>query len=109
VHQNCTSQHWLLAWRAGVGQSSNPPTSNSTCLLDLPALSINACAGRRELAEESGIQHWGRVPALNTNPTFIDDLADAVAEALPYVGSLQRPAGALPLSAGDSLVPLGEC
>ncbi|KAI3425091.1 hypothetical protein D9Q98_008469 [Chlorella vulgaris] len=62
----------------------------------------------RELAEESGIQHWGRVPALNTNPTFIDDLADAVAEALPYVGSLQRPAGALPLSAGDSLVPLGE-
>ncbi|EFN54521.1 hypothetical protein CHLNCDRAFT_24443, partial [Chlorella variabilis] len=65
----------------------------------------------RELAEESGIEHWGRVPALNTNPTFIDDLADAVAEALPYVGSLQRSAGASitsSLTSSDSLVPLGE-
>jgi ferrochelatase len=31
----------------------------------------------RELAEESGIEHWRRVPALNTNPVFINDLADA--------------------------------
>jgi hypothetical protein len=29
----------------------------------------------RELAEESGITNWGRVPALNTNSVFIDDLA----------------------------------
>ena len=36
----------------------------------------------RELAEESGIVHWRRVPALNTNPTFIDDLADAVLQVL---------------------------
>lgn len=66
---------------------------------------------RRELAEESGIEHWGRVPALNTNATFIDDLADAVTEALPYVGSLQQraAAGAASISGGDSLVPLGEC
>ena len=36
----------------------------------------------RELAEESGIVHWRRVPALNTNPTFIDDLADAVLQVI---------------------------
>ena len=56
----------------------------------------------RELAHESGIPGWGRVPALNTNPTFIDDLADAVLEALPYAGSM---AGSNP---SDSMVPLGE-
>ena len=37
----------------------------------------------RELAHESGIPAWGRVPALNTNATFIDDLADLVLEKLP--------------------------
>ena len=45
---------------------------------------------------------WGRVPALNTNQAFIDDLADAVIEALPYVGQLVGPA------AEKSLVPIGE-
>lgn len=44
------------------------------------------------------------MPALNTNTTFINDLADAVVEALPYVGSVAG--GAAPVS--DSLVPLGE-
>ena len=44
---------------------------------------------------------WRRLPALNTNRTFIDDLADAVLEALPYAGSM---AGSNP---SDSLVPLG--
>lgn len=38
----------------------------------------------RELAEENGIEKWGRVPALDTDPLFIDDLAEAVIEALPY-------------------------
>ena len=37
----------------------------------------------RELAHESNIDNWGRVPALNTNKTFIDDLADLVVEKLP--------------------------
>lgn len=37
----------------------------------------------RELALESGIANWGRVPALNTNETFINDLADLVLEKLP--------------------------
>lgn len=37
----------------------------------------------RELALESGIVNWGRVPALNCKPSFITDLADAVIEALP--------------------------
>lgn len=36
----------------------------------------------RELAEESGIHHFRRVPALNTNPVFIRSLADLVIEAL---------------------------
>eukprot|EP00878_Enallax_costatus_P001695 GHUV01001850.1.p1 GENE.GHUV01001850.1~~GHUV01001850.1.p1 ORF type:complete len:496 (+),score=106.07 GHUV01001850.1:138-1625(+) len=55
----------------------------------------------RELALESGVQKWGRVPALNTHPKFIEDLADAVVEALPYVGVI---AG----SPSDSLVPMGD-
>jgi len=36
----------------------------------------------RELAEESGVTHWRRCPALNTDQTFIDDMADMVMEAL---------------------------
>jgi protoporphyrin/coproporphyrin ferrochelatase len=36
----------------------------------------------RELAEESGIVNWRRCPALNTDPIFIDDMADMVVEAL---------------------------
>ena len=54
----------------------------------------------KELALASGIKQWRRVPALNTNPAFIDDLADAVLEALPYVGSM--------IGHSDSLVPIGE-
>ncbi|KAK4490990.1 hypothetical protein RD792_001711 [Penstemon davidsonii] len=37
----------------------------------------------KELAVESGIVNWGRVPALNCTSSFITDLADAVIEALP--------------------------
>lgn len=59
----------------------------------------------RELAEEEGIKNWGRVPALNTNEKFIDDLADAVIEALPYMDSLSTTPDA---HWSDSLVPLGE-
>ncbi|NEP08707.1 MAG: ferrochelatase [Symploca sp. SIO2C1] len=36
----------------------------------------------RELAEESGIKNFQRVPALNTNPVFINSLATLVTEAL---------------------------
>jgi ferrochelatase len=36
----------------------------------------------RELAEEAGIDHFQRVPALNTHPVFIDDLADMVLNAV---------------------------
>jgi len=35
----------------------------------------------RELAEEAGIEHFQRVPALNTHPIFIEDLANMVLEA----------------------------
>lgn len=54
----------------------------------------------RELAEESGVKAWGRVPALNTNQAFIDDLAAAVLEALPFVGKLT--------GSTDALVPMGD-
>ena len=37
----------------------------------------------RELALESSIENWRRVPALNTNKTFINDMADLVVEKLP--------------------------
>jgi ferrochelatase len=36
----------------------------------------------RELAHESGITNWRRCPALNTDMTFINDMADMVVEAL---------------------------
>ncbi|KAL5558758.1 hypothetical protein UlMin_034969 [Ulmus minor] len=42
----------------------------------------------KELALESGIENWGRVPALNCNSSFITDLADAVVEALPSATAL---------------------
>ncbi|XP_047048414.1 ferrochelatase-2, chloroplastic [Lolium rigidum] len=42
----------------------------------------------RELALESGIENWGRVPALGCTSSFISDLADAVVEALPSASAL---------------------
>ncbi len=36
----------------------------------------------REIAEEAGIHHFHRIPALNTHPVFIDSLATLVDEAL---------------------------
>ena len=36
----------------------------------------------KELAEENGITNWRRVPALNTDKIFINDMADLVMEAL---------------------------
>lgn len=36
----------------------------------------------RELAEEAGIENFHRVPALNTHPTFINDLTALVIDAL---------------------------
>ncbi|XP_062193858.1 ferrochelatase-1, chloroplastic-like [Phragmites australis] len=44
----------------------------------------------KELALESGIENWGRVPALGCTSSFISDLADAVVEALPTASSLTR-------------------
>ncbi|HEY9640167.1 MAG TPA: ferrochelatase [Coleofasciculaceae cyanobacterium] len=36
----------------------------------------------REIAEEAGIHHFNRVPALNTHPIFINDLAELVIDAV---------------------------
>ena len=36
----------------------------------------------REVAEEAGIHHFQRVPALNTHPLFINDLAELVVKAV---------------------------
>ena len=55
----------------------------------------------RELAESVGIEHWGRVPALNTNEVFIKDLANAILEALPSAHTMSVPQY-------DSLVPSGR-
>ncbi|KAH8510879.1 hypothetical protein H0E87_008422 [Populus deltoides] len=58
----------------------------------------------KELALKSGIEKWGRVPALGCEPTFITDLADAVIESLPYVGAM----AVSNIEARQSLVPLGS-
>ncbi|WJX34782.1 hypothetical protein P8452_22859 [Trifolium repens] len=58
----------------------------------------------KELALESGIEKWGRVPALGCEPSFISDLADAVIESLPYVGAM----AVSNLQARQPLVPLGS-
>ncbi|ONK69995.1 uncharacterized protein A4U43_C05F29110 [Asparagus officinalis] len=44
----------------------------------------------KELALESGIKNWGRVPALGCTSSFITDLADAVLEALPSASATSR-------------------
>jgi ferrochelatase len=36
----------------------------------------------REVAEEHGVRHWSRVPALNTDAFFIRDMAELVEDAL---------------------------
>lgn len=46
----------------------------------------------KELALESGIKNWARVPALGVTPSFITDLADAVIEALPSATAMYPPA-----------------
>ena len=43
-----------------------------------------------ELAQECGITGWARVPALGLETDFIDDLADAVVEALPQTEEAAR-------------------
>ena len=61
----------------------------------------------RELALESGVQEWGRVPALGLEEGFIEDMASAVLEALPYVGTMSPmlPEGAsLPNSSVQNLL-----
>ncbi|KAF3788490.1 Ferrochelatase-2 [Nymphaea thermarum] len=58
----------------------------------------------KELALESGIEKFRRVPALGCEPLFISDLADAVIESLPYVGAM----AVSNLEARQSLVPLGS-
>ncbi|KAK8509236.1 hypothetical protein V6N13_062289 [Hibiscus sabdariffa] len=42
----------------------------------------------KHLALKSGIENWGRVPALGCTSSFITDLADAIVEALPSAKAL---------------------
>ena len=44
-----------------------------------------------ELAEECGITQWERVPTIGLDGEFIDDLADAVIEALPKMDEPPTP------------------
>jgi protoporphyrin/coproporphyrin ferrochelatase len=45
----------------------------------------------RELAEKAGVTHWRRVPALNTDELFMNDMASMVEDALkaPSVSLLE--------------------
>ncbi|CAN6442404.1 unnamed protein product [Victoria cruziana] len=45
----------------------------------------------KELALESGVKNWRRVPALGCKPEFISDLADAAIEALPLSKAMYSP------------------
>uniref|UniRef100_A0A162AZN8 Ferrochelatase n=1 Tax=Daucus carota subsp. sativus TaxID=79200 RepID=A0A162AZN8_DAUCS len=56
----------------------------------------------KELALESGIENWGRVPALGCTSSFITDLADAVIEALPAATAISTAS----TSMDDELDPL---
>uniref|UniRef100_A0A2P2JHF2 Ferrochelatase n=2 Tax=Rhizophora mucronata TaxID=61149 RepID=A0A2P2JHF2_RHIMU len=47
----------------------------------------------KDLALESGIENWGRVPALGCTSSFITDLADAVIEALPSAKAMSFSSG----------------
>ncbi|GLT57623.1 hypothetical protein SLA2020_305830 [Shorea laevis] len=47
----------------------------------------------KELALQSGIKNWGRVPALNCTSSFITDLADAAIEALPSAKAMTNSEG----------------
>ncbi|KAJ9537238.1 hypothetical protein OSB04_029971 [Centaurea solstitialis] len=57
----------------------------------------------KELALESGVENWGRVPALGCTSTFITDLADAVIEALPSATAITTTDAA----AGSNQDPIG--
>ena len=52
----------------------------------------------RELAEKSGITHWRRVPALNTDERFIADMADMVVSYHVYFSLSARVSLSLSLS-----------
>lgn len=64
----------------------------------------------RELALESGISEWRRVPALGVNSKFIEDLSEAVIEAVPYMGSISTSSRAAQMRppADKELVPSGS-
>ena len=64
----------------------------------------------RELAIESGIKEWRRVPALGVNKKFIDDLSEAVMDAVPYMGSVSTSTRAAQMRppADKELVPSGS-
>ena len=119
LHRRGTANHHTLAYQSRVGPVEwlQPYTDDTIVALGaagceaLLAVPISFVSEHIEtleeidmeyqaLARESGIEHWGRVPALNTNATFIGDLADAVVEALPFVGSM--------IGSTDSLVPVGN-
>ena len=62
----------------------------------------------RELAEESGVLNWRRCPALNTDETFIDDMADMVYDALVEPAQTVTEACIANNVEGVDLVPLDQ-
>lgn len=61
----------------------------------------------RELAEGCGITNWRRVPALNTDATFIKDMADLVMDALEAPAG-RHPAAYFPLHVSNPSPPFAS-
>ncbi|KAB1219747.1 Ferrochelatase-2, chloroplastic [Morella rubra] len=57
----------------------------------------------KNLALESGIENWGRVPALGCTSSFITDLADAVIEALPSATAISTSTSTPEAAADDPM------
>lgn len=75
------SMYGVMCTSCSIYSGAGSPTKECSwhpsrfCCLCRVVVAVLAC---RELALESGVEKWGRVPALNTNARFIEDLADAV-------------------------------
>ena len=63
----------------------------------------------KELAYEYGIKNWRRVPALNTDQSFIDDMANLVIDALesPAMSLTESAAQEMETSKGDRNLFIG--
>lgn len=102
---NCPNDH-TLAYQSRVGPVEWLKPYTEDAIVELAANGVNCLVvvpisfvsehietlqeidmEYREIAEEEGIEEFHRVPALNTHPVFIQDLADMVMESLEQPGT----------------------